>query len=135
MRSRSTGASPTSRTPAPGPSSTTSSPRPSPATTPTPPRPIAAQPRTGVGSTSTLSRATLTGTVEVHGELDLADALDLDTAITRTAAQLADLGNTESLDVRRSLAAGELARHQLTLDLTTGEQTTGSAAGVGGAWC
>ena len=75
-------------------------------------------------------RATLAGTVEVHGELDLADALDLDAAITKTAAQLADLGSTESLDVRRSLAAGELARHQLTLDLTTGEQTTGKGRSV-----
>ncbi len=75
-------------------------------------------------------RATLAGTVEVHGELDLADALDLDTAVTKTAAQLADLGNTESLDVRRSLALGELARHQLALDLTTGEQTTGKGRSV-----
>jgi hypothetical protein len=58
------------------------------------------------------------GTTTVEGELDLADALDLDAAITRGAAQLALCGSTESLDVRRSIAAGELARRQLALDLT-----------------
>ncbi|WP_432479949.1 HNH endonuclease signature motif containing protein [Nocardioides sp. GXQ0305] len=57
------------------------------------------------------------GTSLVSGELDLADALDLDDAIRGIAGQLADLGCAESLDVRRSLAAGELARRQLTLDL------------------
>jgi Domain of unknown function (DUF222) len=57
------------------------------------------------------------GTVHVHGSLDLADALDLDAAISTGAQALADLGCAESLDVRRSLAAGQLARHQPTLDL------------------
>src|SRR3954469_7286209 len=61
------------------------------------------------------------GTSRVDGELDLADALDLDAAITAGAAQLAALGNEESLDVRRSLAAGMLARGQEALDLQTGE--------------
>ena len=42
------------------------------------------------------------GTLAVHGELDLADALELETAIQTVAAQLKDLGSTESLDVRRS---------------------------------
>jgi hypothetical protein len=59
------------------------------------------------------------GTSLVTGELDLADALDLEDAIRGIAAQLGDLGSTESLDVRRSVAAGELARRQLALDLTT----------------
>ncbi len=58
------------------------------------------------------------GTSIIHGELDLADALDLDDAIRSIAGQLGDLGCAESLDVRRSLAAGELARRQLALDLT-----------------
>jgi hypothetical protein len=57
------------------------------------------------------------GTVHVDAELDLADALDLNDAITAGAAQLAHLGCEESLDVRRSLAAGALARRELTLDL------------------
>ena len=68
------------------------------------------------------------GTVAVDGVLDLADALDFDAALTRGAAQLAALGSTESLDVRRSQAAGELARRQLTLDLASPDPTaTGRA--------
>ncbi|MQW76222.1 DUF222 domain-containing protein [Nocardioides sp. dk4132] len=61
--------------------------------------------------------ATHDGTVHVEGVLDLADALDLDTAIRQGADVLAALGSTESLDVRRSMAAGELARRQLAFDL------------------
>jgi hypothetical protein len=63
------------------------------------------------------------GTTTVHGELDLADALDLEDAIQAVAGQLKDLGCPESLDVRRSLAVGELARRELTLDLTTDPPT------------
>lgn len=58
-----------------------------------------------------------TGTSIVHGELDLADAIDLDDAIRAIANELGDLGCDESLEVRRSLAAGELTRRQLTLTL------------------
>ncbi len=58
------------------------------------------------------------GTSAVHGELDLADALDLEHAIAGLAAQLKDLGSEDSLDVRRAAAVGELARAQLALDLT-----------------
>lgn len=59
------------------------------------------------------------GTSRVHGELDLADALDLEAAISAGAAELKQLGSEESLDVRRSRAAGQLARRQLALDLST----------------
>jgi hypothetical protein len=62
-----------------------------------------------------------TGTVEVTGTLDLADALDLDTAVSQAAAELKALGNTEPLDVRRSMAAGLLARRQTQLDLNAGD--------------
>ena len=55
------------------------------------------------------------GTVHLDGELDLADALDLEDALSAGAQQLADLGCTESLDVRRSMAAGALARGQAML--------------------
>src|SRR3954463_1756746 len=61
--------------------------------------------------------STAEGVVDVTGTLDLADALDLDAAVTRGAADLKDLGCAESLDVRRSLAVGVMARRQLTLDL------------------
>ena len=59
------------------------------------------------------------GTSQITGELDLADALDLDAAVARAAHELLALGSTECLDVRRSIAAGQIARHQLALDLTT----------------
>src|SRR4051794_12755028 len=64
------------------------------------------------------------GTVWVEAEVDLADALDLDTALSTGAARLADLGSTASLDVRRSEALGEMARRQLTLDLDTTDTRT-----------
>jgi len=68
------------------------------------------------------------GTVWVQAEVDLADALDLDTALSAGAARLADLGSAASLDVRRSEALGEMARHQLSLDLNTGTETTPAQA-------
>jgi hypothetical protein len=68
------------------------------------------------------------GTAVITGELDLADALDLDDAIRGIAGELKDLGSTEGLDVRRSIAVGELARRQLALPL--GEVSTGSTTGV-----
>ena len=62
------------------------------------------------------------GTSQIHGELDLADALDLDAALAQGAETLQAGGSTDSLDVRRSIAAGQIARNQLALDLTTAHQ-------------
>ena len=70
------------------------------------------------------------GTSNVTGELDLADALDLDDAIRGIAGQYRNLGCEDSMDVRRSMAAGELARRQLGLDLTTTSETTTSEPGT-----
>src|SRR3954454_4614257 len=64
------------------------------------------------------------GTVWVEAEVDLADALDLDTALSAGAARLADLGSVASLEVRRSEALGEMARRQLSLDLDTTDTRT-----------
>lgn len=50
------------------------------------------------------------GTSEIHGELDLHDALSLETALANGAAALTELGSKDSLDVRRAAALGELAR-------------------------
>ena len=61
-------------------------------------------------------RVTFWGTTYVTGELDLADAQDLDAALQAGAEHLLSLGSTESLDVRRSQALGALARGELTLD-------------------
>jgi hypothetical protein len=66
------------------------------------------------------------GTVRVDAILDLADGHDLNTAITTGAKALADLGSDESLHIRRSQAAGLLARGQHTLNLTT-DPDTGTA--------
>ncbi len=57
------------------------------------------------------------GVVEISGAMDLADALDLDTALDHGAAELKALGCAESVDVRRSMALGALARRQTQLDL------------------
>jgi hypothetical protein len=59
------------------------------------------------------------GTSRVYGELDLADAMDLDAAVAAGAEQLAMLGSTETLDVRLAQAVCELARRELTLDFAT----------------
>ena len=53
------------------------------------------------------------GTTYLHGELDLADAHDLETAITHEAEALRLEGSTETLDVRRAIAAGRIARTHL----------------------
>ncbi|GAB3069223.1 HNH endonuclease signature motif containing protein [Nocardioides zeae] len=53
---------------------------------------------------------TLRGTVNVHGSLDLADALDLERSIAHVARQLGELGCDPNLDIRRSIALGEIAR-------------------------
>ncbi|HWJ81917.1 MAG TPA: HNH endonuclease signature motif containing protein [Nocardioides sp.] len=63
------------------------------------------------------------GLVDVHGVLDAADALDLNEAVARRAKLLGQLGSEDSLDVRRSVAAGELARQDLTLDLQVTNHT------------
>src|SRR3954449_8780438 len=68
------------------------------------------------------------GTVWVGAEVDLADALDLDTALSAGAARLADLGSAAALDVRRSEALGEMARRQLTLDLDTTTESEATPA-------
>jgi len=68
-----------------------------------------------------LHQVSTTGTVHVEGDLDLADAIDLNAALAADAHQQLLLGSTESLDVRRSTAAGNLARHQPALDLPDGD--------------
>jgi len=66
------------------------------------------------------NQVSFAGTTVVWGELDMADALDLDAVIATEAAALKDLGNEDSLDVRRAVAVGNLARGQLSLKLADG---------------
>ena len=76
------------------------------------------------------------GTCDVIGELDLADAIDLEAAISAGAEALKAAGSTESLPVRRARAAGELARAQLSLPMdaegvgTTEAERGGAEAGT-----
>ena len=74
----------------------------------------------------------LNGTTFVQAELDLADALDLDAAITAEAEALRLAGSADSLDVRRAIAAGRLARRQLGLPLETTEPEDGKRGATGG---
>lgn len=94
--------------------------------------------RTADGRFVTVShqQVSFNGTSQIYGELDLVDALDLDQALRAGAQQLADLGSDSSLDVRRSEALGNLARGELTLDLTkqgSSEVSTSSTTGGGPA--
>ena len=57
-------------------------------------------------------------------EFDLADALDLEDAVSREAEALKAAGSTESLDVRRSQALGQISRDQLALDLQAADDET-----------
>lgn len=66
------------------------------------------------------------GMVEVNGYLDLADAIDLDQAIGRRASNLRDLGATADRDVLRAWAVGDIARHDLALDLVATEAPDGT---------
>lgn len=54
------------------------------------------------------------GTSTVYGALDLADALDLDGALDREAELIKQSGCEASLDVRRAMALGRLARGEAT---------------------
>ena len=71
------------------------------------------------------------GMTQLYAQLDTADARDLDNALAHEAAVLKAAGCDKSLDVRRSMAAGELGRHhtrdQLTLDLLAPAATGGPA--------
>ena len=68
-----------------------------------------------------LAQVGVTGRVRVDGDLDLADALDLEAAVAADAHHQLLLGSTETLDVRRAVAVGNLARDQPALDLPDDE--------------
>ena len=64
------------------------------------------------------------GTAHLPGTLDAADALDLEQAIARRAKLAGQLGDTDTLDVRRAKALGEIAREDLVLDLPVADPDT-----------
>lgn len=57
------------------------------------------------------------GTTRIEAEVSNADGHDLAQAISSGAAAIKAGGSTASLDVRRSMALGDMARHQTALDL------------------
>jgi hypothetical protein len=72
--------------------------------------------------TLALADLTTAGTVHLDAEVDLADALDLEAALSAGAEQQRLAGSAESLQVRRSVALGELARGQQPLDFEPDEK-------------
>ena len=90
--------------------------------------------------TCTPDQVSFEGTVWVEAEVDLADALDLDTALSVGAARLADLGSTASLDVRRSESArsrwpATSSPWTSTPPTDTGTEHTGPRLRADGRWC
>jgi hypothetical protein len=61
------------------------------------------------------------GIAQMDIRADLKDLVEFDRTLGDIAAALADLGNTETLDVRRSLALGVLADPQQAADLLNGD--------------
>lgn len=59
------------------------------------------------------------GTMRVEAELDIADAHDLDLAVSHGAEVQKALGSTDGLGARRARALGDLARRQLALDIAS----------------
>jgi hypothetical protein len=65
------------------------------------------------------------GIAHLNGVLDAADALDLEQALARRAKLYGQLGDDDSLDLRRAKALGEIAREDLMLDLEVADPETG----------
>ena len=65
------------------------------------------------------------GIAHISAEVDAADALDLENAVARRAKLYGQLGDEDTLDVRRAKALGEIAREDLALDLPVADPDTG----------
>ena len=120
-----TGSSLPMRTAAAGRRSTGSSRKHSSGSTPQRPRNDAGTRRTTATSTSASTSIGYDGIAHGTTALDAADALDLEQAIARRAQLNGQLGDTDSLDVRRAKALGEIAREDLALDLQVADPETG----------
>jgi hypothetical protein len=78
------------------------------------------------------AQVSFAGTSRIHGELDLADALDLEDAVAAGATQLAALGNQDTLDVRRAAAVAALARGQQPLVFQDEDATVSAGSTTSG---
>src|ERR1700712_2465315 len=70
-------------------------------------------------------------TTDVFMTLETPDALLLDQTVSRIAGDLAALGDTDNLDIRRAQAVGILADPQQALDLISGREANPNTAAVG----
>ncbi|GAB2880327.1 HNH endonuclease [Nocardioides pacificus] len=73
------------------------------------------------------------GTMAIRGELNIADAMDLDAAVTSGAEAQRALGSEEPLGARRAKAVADLARQQLAFDLNTTDGDDAAGAQSGGS--
>ena len=71
-------------------------------------------------------------TTEMWMTLDTPDAELFDRSVSRVAGDLKDLGDTDTLDVRRARAVGILADPQYALDLMSGREGAAPTPGHGG---
>ena len=71
-------------------------------------------------------------TTDVIMTLETPDALLFDQTVTRIAAELRDLGDTDHLDVRRAKAVGVIADPQYALDLMSGRDDAAPTVGCSG---
>ncbi len=87
---------------------------------------VAVRPRRSTGTSNTgLDQVGYDGIADISATLDIADALDLEQALARRAKLYGQLGDEDSLDVRRAKALGEIAREDLALDLEVADPDTG----------
>ena len=71
-------------------------------------------------------------TTEMWMTLDTPDAEHFDHTVARVASDLRELGDTDTLDVRRARAVGILADPQHALDLMSGREGAAPSPGSGG---
>lgn len=81
-----------------------------------------------------LRRGADPATTDVTMTLDTDDAELFDQTVGRIASDLKDLGDTDSLGVRRAKAPGIMADPQYALDLMSGREGAAPTTGFGGDW-
>jgi len=73
-----------------------------------------------------LDQTSIAGLTPLAAVIDLPDAVDLNTALSHGAAQLAAWGSQDSLDARRARALGDLARQHLAWNGQPSQSGNGS---------
>jgi hypothetical protein len=86
----------------------------------------------GLYFTVDTEQVSFAGTSRIHGELDLADALDVEDAVAAKSAEFAALGCTDSLNARRAAALAALARGDQTLEFPGDEEPVSAGSTTSG---